>query len=122
MIGEFSLVTLTSRFEVTRGLFWDGPRNFELLSDDEDDTSAGTSSPNFHTTPTGGRLAITFDLMFNKPTYTADLQWNRVSNLEPSGPKAETLPLGHRGLHDRRRSVGFLMRIMEIDVFLQKIT
>ncbi|GBO02991.1 hypothetical protein AVEN_24396-1 [Araneus ventricosus] len=31
--------------------------------------------------------------------YTADLQWNRVSNLEPSGPKAETLPLGHRGLY-----------------------
>ncbi|GBO01060.1 hypothetical protein AVEN_98152-1, partial [Araneus ventricosus] len=30
--------------------------------------------------------------------YTADLQWNRVSDLEPSGPKAETLPLGHRGL------------------------
>ncbi|GBM65803.1 hypothetical protein AVEN_164692-1, partial [Araneus ventricosus] len=29
--------------------------------------------------------------------YTADLQWNRVSNLEPSGPKVETLPLGHRG-------------------------
>ncbi|GBM65030.1 hypothetical protein AVEN_68951-1 [Araneus ventricosus] len=29
--------------------------------------------------------------------YTADLQWNRVSSLEPSGPKAETLPLGHRG-------------------------
>ncbi|GBN77269.1 hypothetical protein AVEN_130965-1 [Araneus ventricosus] len=30
--------------------------------------------------------------------YTADLQWNRVSNLRPSGPKVETLPLGHRGL------------------------
>ncbi|GBM04477.1 hypothetical protein AVEN_197891-1 [Araneus ventricosus] len=29
--------------------------------------------------------------------YTADLQWNRVSNLEPSGLKAGTLPLGHRG-------------------------
>ncbi|GBO18083.1 hypothetical protein AVEN_231760-1, partial [Araneus ventricosus] len=29
-----------------------------------------------------------------------DLQWNRVSNLEPSGLKAETLPLGHRGLLD----------------------
>ncbi|GBO29328.1 hypothetical protein AVEN_184184-1 [Araneus ventricosus] len=28
----------------------------------------------------------------------ADLQWNRVSNLEPSGPKTKTLPLGHRGL------------------------
>ncbi|GBN74598.1 hypothetical protein AVEN_47142-1 [Araneus ventricosus] len=29
--------------------------------------------------------------------YTGDLQRNRVSNLEPSGPKAETLSLGHRG-------------------------
>ncbi|GBM86676.1 hypothetical protein AVEN_98058-1, partial [Araneus ventricosus] len=30
--------------------------------------------------------------------YTAELQWNRVSSLEPFGPKAESLPLGHRGL------------------------
>ncbi|GBM91056.1 hypothetical protein AVEN_147514-1 [Araneus ventricosus] len=27
----------------------------------------------------------------------ADLQWNRVSNLEPNGPKVDTLLLGHRG-------------------------
>ncbi|GBN66531.1 hypothetical protein AVEN_80740-1 [Araneus ventricosus] len=33
----------------TRGLFCYGPRNFELQSDDEDDTP----SPNFHATPTG---------------------------------------------------------------------
>ncbi|GBO31723.1 hypothetical protein AVEN_251284-1, partial [Araneus ventricosus] len=26
-----------------------------------------------------------------------DLQWNRASNLVPSGPKAETMPLGHHG-------------------------
>ncbi|GBM32407.1 hypothetical protein AVEN_239797-1 [Araneus ventricosus] len=36
--NEISLVILTSRFEATRGLFWDGPRNFEPRSDDEDDT------------------------------------------------------------------------------------
>ncbi|GBN01922.1 hypothetical protein AVEN_113794-1 [Araneus ventricosus] len=36
--------------------------------------------------------------------YTADLRWSRVSNLERSGPKAETLPLGHRGL-SRIRSI-----------------
>ncbi|GBM17764.1 hypothetical protein AVEN_99646-1 [Araneus ventricosus] len=35
---KFSLVVLASRFEATRGLFWDGPRNFEPRSDDEDDT------------------------------------------------------------------------------------
>ncbi|GBM30819.1 hypothetical protein AVEN_52612-1 [Araneus ventricosus] len=30
--------------------------------------------------------------------YTANLQRNRVSNVESPGPKAKTLPLGHRGL------------------------
>ncbi|GBN78905.1 hypothetical protein AVEN_31800-1 [Araneus ventricosus] len=30
--------------------------------------------------------------------YTTDLQWNRVSNLQPSGPEVKTLPLGHSGL------------------------
>ncbi|GBM45634.1 hypothetical protein AVEN_204763-1 [Araneus ventricosus] len=37
--------------------------------------------------------------------YTADLQWNRVSNLEPSGPKTEKLPLGHRGLTLQKKKV-----------------
>ncbi|GBO28147.1 hypothetical protein AVEN_61808-1, partial [Araneus ventricosus] len=39
----------------------------------------------------------TYDLKCIMPKYTADLQWNRVSNMEPSGPEAEILPLGHRG-------------------------
>ncbi|GBN22012.1 hypothetical protein AVEN_128667-1, partial [Araneus ventricosus] len=30
---------------------------------------------------------------------TADLRWSRVLGLEPSVPKAETLPLGRRGLY-----------------------
>ncbi|GBN14442.1 hypothetical protein AVEN_220680-1, partial [Araneus ventricosus] len=42
---------LTSRSEAPRRLFWDGTRNFEPRSDDEDDTSAGTPSSNFRTTP-----------------------------------------------------------------------
>ncbi|GBM76441.1 hypothetical protein AVEN_2089-1 [Araneus ventricosus] len=50
-------VRLTSRFEATQRLFRDEPRNFEPLSDDEDDTQAGTPSPNFRTTPMGRRLA-----------------------------------------------------------------
>ncbi|GBM47237.1 hypothetical protein AVEN_136602-1 [Araneus ventricosus] len=45
---------------------------------------------------TSGR---TFDypqrLMRNKPTYTADIQRNRVSNLELSGSKAEAFSLYH---------------------------
>ncbi|GBN27949.1 hypothetical protein AVEN_179275-1 [Araneus ventricosus] len=57
------------RFEATRGLFWDGSRNFEPQSDDEEDTRAGTSPPNFDTIPGGGRLASTYDLTCNRPTY-----------------------------------------------------
>ncbi|GFW76981.1 hypothetical protein TNCV_2593611 [Trichonephila clavipes] len=37
--------------------FGDGPRNFEPWSNDVDDTLAGTPSPNYHTTPTGGRFS-----------------------------------------------------------------
>ncbi|GBN06692.1 hypothetical protein AVEN_76863-1 [Araneus ventricosus] len=39
------------------------------------------------------------NILFPAP-YTSNLQWNRVSNLVPCGPKAETLPPGHRGLDD----------------------
>ncbi|GBN60915.1 hypothetical protein AVEN_66634-1 [Araneus ventricosus] len=54
--------------------------------------------PNFRKTPTGERFgSSTYDLTSNRSTYMMDLQWNRVSNQEPSGPAAETLPLGHRG-------------------------
>ncbi|GBO24069.1 hypothetical protein AVEN_117670-1 [Araneus ventricosus] len=53
---------------------------------------------------TNGR---TFDhyIRFNvqQASYTADLQWSQVSNMKPSGPKAETLPLGHRGLFKIRK-------------------
>ncbi|GBO24501.1 hypothetical protein AVEN_145064-1 [Araneus ventricosus] len=63
----FGLIILTAHFEATRGLFWDGPRNFEPRSDDEDDTCADTPSPNFHATPAGGRLATTYDLMCSRP-------------------------------------------------------
>ncbi|GBN55516.1 hypothetical protein AVEN_226986-1 [Araneus ventricosus] len=37
--------------------------------------------------------------------YTADLRWNRVSNLRPSDPEVETLPLGHRVLCSGRKHV-----------------
>ncbi|GBN24247.1 hypothetical protein AVEN_18723-1, partial [Araneus ventricosus] len=45
-----SLVISAFRFEATQELFWDGPCYFELQSDLEDNTRAGTPSPNFHTT------------------------------------------------------------------------
>ncbi|GFY22969.1 hypothetical protein TNCV_2182301 [Trichonephila clavipes] len=37
--------------------FGDGPRKFESWSRDVDDTRAGTSSLNYHITPTGGRFS-----------------------------------------------------------------
>ncbi|GBN70497.1 hypothetical protein AVEN_256454-1 [Araneus ventricosus] len=68
-VASFNLVILTSRFEATRGLFGDGPRNFEPRSHDEDRTTSELAipSPNFHATPTGGRLATTYDLTCNRP-------------------------------------------------------
>ncbi|GBL98205.1 hypothetical protein AVEN_268289-1 [Araneus ventricosus] len=67
LLESDSLVILTSRFEATRGLSWDGPRNFEPRSDDEDDAWAGTPSPGFHATPAGGRLATAYDLACGGP-------------------------------------------------------
>ncbi|GBO30935.1 hypothetical protein AVEN_62394-1 [Araneus ventricosus] len=69
-------------------------------------------SPNFHATPTGGRLTTTCDLTCNRP---ADLQWNRVSNMEPSGPTAETLPLGHHVLKTSR-NVQLLCDLGSVDL------
>ncbi|GBO03509.1 hypothetical protein AVEN_202567-1, partial [Araneus ventricosus] len=42
-------------------------RNFEPRSDDEDDAWAGTYSPSFHATPTGGSLATSYDLACGRP-------------------------------------------------------
>ncbi|GBN31895.1 hypothetical protein AVEN_128457-1 [Araneus ventricosus] len=50
-------------------------------------------SPNFRTTPAGGRLVTTYDLICNRPAYTAYLHRNRASNLEPL---PRSIPLGHR--------------------------
>ncbi|GBM69681.1 hypothetical protein AVEN_49054-1 [Araneus ventricosus] len=52
-------------------------------------TSAPRRTAPHHTTPAGGRLASTYDLACNMPI-PPDLQWNRVSNLEPSGPAVDT--------------------------------
>ncbi|GBO43576.1 hypothetical protein AVEN_271754-1, partial [Araneus ventricosus] len=79
------------------GYFWDGPRNFEPRSDDEDDTCAATPSPNFHAI-NGRQFAHYGRFSVPQAPYMAYLYWNRVSNPEPFDPKAETLPQGHRGL------------------------
>ncbi|GBM58953.1 hypothetical protein AVEN_35950-1 [Araneus ventricosus] len=80
-----------SRFEATRGLFWNGPRNFEPRSDYEYDTRAAPP-PNFRNTPAEGRLTLYVRFNVQQAQYRTDLRWNRVSN-----PKAETLPLDHLG-------------------------
>ncbi|GBN20262.1 hypothetical protein AVEN_209989-1 [Araneus ventricosus] len=44
------------------------------------------------------RLIIMLDLTCSRSAYVADLQCNRISNLEPSGSEAEASPIGHRSL------------------------
>ncbi|GBL93874.1 hypothetical protein AVEN_153634-1 [Araneus ventricosus] len=46
----------------------------------------------FNATPAGGHLATTYDLNCNGPTYNADLQWNRASNLDHFVPLAQSGP------------------------------
>ncbi|GBM22947.1 hypothetical protein AVEN_172300-1 [Araneus ventricosus] len=55
-------------------------------------------SPNFHATPTGGRLTTTYDLACNRPHTRRIFSGIGFRTWNPPGPKAETLPLGHRGL------------------------
>ncbi|GBN03252.1 hypothetical protein AVEN_63-1 [Araneus ventricosus] len=80
-VNTYSSDSFVTRFETTRGLFWDRLCNFEPQSDDEDDTRAGALTPNFCTAPAGGRL--THDAGFNeyRPAYPADFQWNLVNYL-----------------------------------------
>ncbi|GBO28910.1 hypothetical protein AVEN_155517-1 [Araneus ventricosus] len=57
-----------------------------------------TPFPNFCITLMEGRLPLDIRFIIQRAQRTADLQWNRVSNLEHSDTKTETLPLGHRDL------------------------
>ncbi|GBM47673.1 hypothetical protein AVEN_260157-1, partial [Araneus ventricosus] len=50
----------------------------------------------------------TSDLTCTRLTYTADRQWNRVSNLEPCCDEAETLTPGH---HCPRQKDGSLVEL-----------
>ncbi|GBM49378.1 hypothetical protein AVEN_264535-1 [Araneus ventricosus] len=61
--------------------------------------------------------SLTHDVRFTvtRPTYAADLQRNRVSNLEPSGIKYETFLLGHGGPRAMRQSSSSRSRRPPID-------
>ncbi|GBL72966.1 hypothetical protein AVEN_128147-1 [Araneus ventricosus] len=66
-----------------------------LKADVRDDTQVSTPSPIFPTTPSGRSLAHYVGISVQQVPYPVGLRWNRVSNLEPFGLKAEYLPLGH---------------------------
>ncbi|GBL80288.1 hypothetical protein AVEN_92214-1 [Araneus ventricosus] len=51
-------------------------------------------SPNFLITPMGERFSPTDNSTCNRHRNIVDLQWNRVSSLEPSAPETETLSYG----------------------------
>ncbi|GBM67801.1 hypothetical protein AVEN_216249-1 [Araneus ventricosus] len=82
------------RFEATGRLFWDKPPNFDQMTR----TTPQMAPPlqTFAPHRREGVYPLTYDLMCNRPTYTADLQWNRVRNLEHSCTQAETLSIDHR--------------------------
>ncbi|GBN22333.1 Photoreceptor-specific nuclear receptor [Araneus ventricosus] len=97
--SEFACLKAIILFRpATRGLFRDGPRNFEPRSDDEDDAWAGTPLSKLPRHTNGRAFGHYVGFSVQQAPYTADLRWNRVSGLRPSGPKLETLPLSHRGL------------------------
>ncbi|GBM34581.1 hypothetical protein AVEN_171629-1 [Araneus ventricosus] len=72
---------LKSRFEATRGLIWNGLRNFEPRSGNEDDAQLVPHLQGSAPHERDDVLAPAYDLACNGPAYTADLQWHLVSNL-----------------------------------------
>ncbi|GBM08223.1 hypothetical protein AVEN_32769-1 [Araneus ventricosus] len=97
---EFSITDLEFAYPkfttATGGLYWDGPRYFEPRSPELEPLQ--TSTPN----QWADVWSPTYYFTCNRPAYKADFQRNRVSNLEPSNPKAKSLPLDHRDPHPRR--------------------
>ncbi|GBL62764.1 hypothetical protein AVEN_179717-1 [Araneus ventricosus] len=66
-----------------------------MVRDDEDNSRAGGSLSILQQHSSGRTFEPpTYDLACNRPTYTANLQWNRASNLESSGHEAETFAPG----------------------------
>ncbi|GBN08507.1 hypothetical protein AVEN_111936-1 [Araneus ventricosus] len=96
-LGRHGTLTFTARFAARRGLFWDGPLNFEPWSVDESDTCDDplqTSAPNH----INGRALLPDGFSVRRSRLHCD-SWME-SGFEPgdSSSEAETLTLGHRGL------------------------
>ncbi|GBM99993.1 hypothetical protein AVEN_77591-1 [Araneus ventricosus] len=62
-------------------------------------------SPSFRIKPAGGRLAATYHTTGSRHGGSSG---NWVLNLEPSGPEAETLPLGHCGPFHKSKSIAYI--------------
>ncbi|GBM35348.1 hypothetical protein AVEN_90669-1 [Araneus ventricosus] len=86
---HFSLVALTFRLSVTRGLIWDGPRNFESQSNDKDGVSAG---PTLSRTAPVVRLLTAANLTCTAVLRVIVMQ----SGLKSTSPVVGALPRGHR--------------------------
>ncbi|GBL94485.1 hypothetical protein AVEN_244442-1 [Araneus ventricosus] len=71
--------------EATRGLFWTELIVLNRFQISRLRPELVDSPSNFHSTPTKETLTPTYDLACNRPAYTADIQWSRVSN--PLVPK-----------------------------------
>ncbi|GBN05681.1 hypothetical protein AVEN_22949-1 [Araneus ventricosus] len=86
---EASLSLHVEEDTATRGVFWDGPRNFESQSDDEDDIWLAPLSPDFRTPPTVERL--NYDIKFSVHQVHIRSESLVESGFEPSlrvpGPK-----------------------------------
>ncbi|GBN38764.1 hypothetical protein AVEN_47561-1 [Araneus ventricosus] len=80
-------VILSSRFEATRRQFWDGPRNLNLGQMTRTTPELAPLSPNFHATPTGGRLTTTYNLTCNGPHTRRIFSGIGFRTWRPSAPK-----------------------------------
>ncbi|GBN25919.1 hypothetical protein AVEN_83308-1 [Araneus ventricosus] len=86
-----------SRFEATRGLFYthrhEATRDLVILNHGQMTRTApelATPSPNFQATPTGGRLASTYDLACNTPPTWRIFSGIGFRTWNPPAPKPRT--------------------------------
>ncbi|GBM47885.1 hypothetical protein AVEN_75310-1 [Araneus ventricosus] len=71
-----------------RGLFRDGPGNFEPRSDDEDDIWVGTPLSKLSRHANGRTFGHYVGFGEQQAPYTADRQWNQVSNYDSPAPRS----------------------------------
>ncbi|GBN62819.1 hypothetical protein AVEN_129494-1, partial [Araneus ventricosus] len=80
-------VPLTSHFEATRELFWDGPRQLNRGQMARSTPELAPPSPSFRITPAGGLFTPTHDLAFNRPNTQRIFNGIRFRTWSPPEPK-----------------------------------